>query len=397
MSRYSNVSLTLTACGWNKSTHGAEGHQVTIENESATALPADTRVRLVADDHFRSTSAHVGAVEAYSTKDVNLTMRARGGANISTLTGKTTVRLESKGSTIKQTTFHTSDMRSYLQDLKDLNAHGEALNILVYGIMGTGKSSMIHTLMTMLSLKDAITQHVAVVRGGSDHGTTTLRKHELEGLNTSLWDSWGLSDENYKNSELTAIVNGFLPSHWKMHRAMDSKENQAAIMQNLNTSKFRRAHCVLFFIPASFAEDNPEQMEVAKKQFDAVTNMGLNPIVVVSRGDELASDLRDDPMMKLPSAQTQQLPQPAQHLNSVCQQVAQYFGIPLSRVHVSVPYKDEEERQFDLERRAYKLLEAAMHAAMKKQQHDAKRAQLGAAASNAQQAEALMSIFGCAE
>ena len=44
----------------------------------------------------------------------------------------------------------------------------------------------------MLSAKNVIIQYAAVVQGDATCGTTTLRKHKLDGLNAVLWDSWGL-------------------------------------------------------------------------------------------------------------------------------------------------------------------------------------------------------------
>jgi hypothetical protein len=43
---------------------------------------------------------------------------------------------------------------------------------------------------------------------------------------------------------------------------------------------------------------------------------------------------------------------------------AQAFGVPLSRVHISVPYLSEKKRGFDLERQAYVLLDSALQAAV---------------------------------
>jgi hypothetical protein len=93
-------------------------------------------------------------------------------------------------------------------------------------------------------------------------------------------------------------------------------------------------------------------MEGAKRQFAKISNMGLNPIIVIARADEIDTSIRTAPMAKCAEIEAQR------------ESAAQCFGIPLSRVHISVPYCAEEERVFDIERQAYKLLDAVLQAAV---------------------------------
>jgi hypothetical protein len=95
-----------------------------------------------------------------------------------------------------------------------------------------------------------------------------------------------------------------------------------------------------------------ELLHNTKRQFFKITDMGLNPIVVLARADEIEPNVRADPM--------------GEHVEIENQRVAaaQAFGVPLSRVHISVPYLTETKRGFDLERQAYVLLDTALQAAV---------------------------------
>jgi hypothetical protein len=80
--------------------------------------------------------------------------------------------------------------------------------------------------------------------------------------------------------------------------------------------------------------------------------MGLNLIVVLARADEIEPNVRADPMGEFVEIENQRVA------------AAQAFGVPLSRVHISVPYLTEKKRGFDLERQAYMLLDTALQAAV---------------------------------
>jgi len=242
-------------------------------------------------------------------------------------------------------------MVRYCADLRDYNPSDTdgSLNILVFGIMGAGKSSWIQTILTMLSTERGnVIQHATTVGGAASHGTTTLRSHELPGLNCTLWDTWGLSDSNYQTCELSAIVQGILPSKWEMSAVF--KDHEEPILAGLRTRKFRRAHAVLFFIPFGALSD-PEEQASTRNQFHKLVALHLNPIVVLARVDELNPRVREDPFES--------------HLDiqRARKKASDMFGIPLSRVQLAVPYFSETTRVFDLERLAYKVLELSMQAA----------------------------------
>jgi hypothetical protein len=129
------------------------------------------------------------------------------------------------------------------------------------------------------------------------------------------------------------------------------KPNAEMVLKGFQTKDLRRQHAVLFFLTAPMFED-ADEMEGAKRQFAKISNMGLNPIIVIARADEIDPSIRSAPMAKCAEVEQQR------------ESAAQRFGIPLSRVHISVPYCAEEERVFDIERQNYKLINAALQAAV---------------------------------
>jgi predicted GTPase len=318
--------------------------RATITNQTDKALPRDTRIRYLKNDHYGTTSAHVGIIEPYSDKEVYLTLRPEGGANIRTLSAEFTLSLESKVANLIKQGFKKTKLCSFTGDLKCYNedaASHEPLNILIYGAMGGGKSSFIQTCLTMLSPNDKPLQFVTSVGGTGAHGSKNLRMHDLPGLNCKLWDTWGLNNKTYKENELQIIVQGLLPDNWSM---TDVKPDAATMVRGFKTKAMRRQHAVLFFLTQGtlMAEDD---MQGAKRQFGKISNMGLNPIVVIARADEIEPNIRSAPMSKFAEIEKQR------------ETTAQAFGIPLSRVHISVPYCAEEERVFDIERQAYNVLD----------------------------------------
>jgi hypothetical protein len=367
---------------------------VTITNDTDKALPADTQVRHC-DSHYGITSVLVGAVSPYSCKKISLSITPHDGASIHTLSSTFLLGLESQqGAWVSSTksTFIWNKLNRYIGNLKSYNkgsSSSEPLNFLVYGKVGSGKSSFIQTILTLLSSDDKPNQYVTAVgihnaeeaaeeEGSSDaieaaalaaalaesalecereehntHGfssrsTTHMNMHDLPELNCKVWDTWGLNGDTYKHNELEWIVQGLLPSGWSMEEV---KPNAEIMLRDFRTKDLRRQHAVLFFLTAPMFED-VDEMEHAKRQFAKISSMGLNPIIVIARADEIDTSIRAAPMAK------------CAEIEAWRKRAAWDFSIPLSRVHISVPYCAEEKRVFDIERQAYKLLDAVMQAAV---------------------------------
>ena len=64
-----------------------------------------------------------------------------------------------------------------------------------------------------------------------------------------LWDTWGVSENNYCDHELELMMKGRLPSGWTMTSSLLDHEH--ALRANKGTSALRRIHAVLFFIPVA--------------------------------------------------------------------------------------------------------------------------------------------------
>eukprot|EP01118_Nematostelium_gracile_P007116 TRINITY_DN2300_c0_g1_i4.p1 TRINITY_DN2300_c0_g1~~TRINITY_DN2300_c0_g1_i4.p1 ORF type:complete len:746 (+),score=168.89 TRINITY_DN2300_c0_g1_i4:204-2240(+) len=132
-------------------------------------------------------------------------------------------------------------------------------NILVWGKMGSGKSSLINDIIGIFQTESEKVA-VATVLNAASHVTTTFTKFPVRGylqkkggteeiiassLNLNIWDSWGLTEDNYKPSLITSIVEGKLKENTEMDTTI---ETEPADHQ-------RRIHAVILPIPIGAGQE----------------------------------------------------------------------------------------------------------------------------------------------
>ena len=330
---------------------------VTVTNDT----PKDVRghrMRISEDDHFLSgVSAPIGLIKAYGgTETMTVEVMSKPGASIDNFSRTWTInfRNEDDSETVMTKTF--SSIYLYARDgLKVFNPDDAAaiakFNILLFGWAGAGKSSLLQSFMTLNTESDVVLKNAATVGGGHAHVNTDIRYTDLTkfGIHANLVDTWGMDGDNYTGKTLSMLCQGLLPSGWGMMQNM-GQEEAAKIALGAATRQQRQIHCVLFCLPHAMIENEADMANIAA-QFQELVRQGINPIVLLSRIDEVVPEVRKDPMGTHDG------------IEALRAAVAKKLSIPMSRVLPMVPYVDESKRDFDMDRLIYKTLNQALRSA----------------------------------
>eukprot|EP01087_Luapelamoeba_hula_P000025 TRINITY_DN10013_c0_g2_i3.p1 TRINITY_DN10013_c0_g2~~TRINITY_DN10013_c0_g2_i3.p1 ORF type:complete len:317 (-),score=33.98 TRINITY_DN10013_c0_g2_i3:6-956(-) len=226
--------------------------------------------------------------------------------------------------------------------LSGYNPHHEGVphyNILLFGLAGAAKSSFVNSATTCLSETSKVV-HCAAVGGSSSHVSQQLARFILPGVNVALWDTWGLTMDTYQDGIMSHILAGQLPSNWQMAMTYNAYKNE--LEQHQSTSASRVPHAVLFFIPHS-ALDVHDQTELIARNYRTVQH--LTPLVLITKVDEVDSDIRDHPLRS--SATTE----------AIRRRAADVLKISIQHVHLLVNYQSEHHKDFEIDRGIYAILE----------------------------------------
>jgi len=218
------------------------------------------------------------------------------------------------------------------------------INILLFGLAGATKSSFLNSVYTLLNPNQTELIQKAVAGGATDHVTVKLQKHELPKTNITLWDCWGLTTKTFKGNEMELILDGRLPNNWEMGEKLEEKAD--FIAQGAETAFKRQIHGVLFFIPqASLSDPNASSArQLTKQNFQSMVSKDYNPILLLTRVDEVNKQVRENPTGTYPD------------LISLKQKAANTLNIAGNRVLYNVNYVDEQKRNFALDKGTYKVL-----------------------------------------
>jgi len=203
---------------------------------------------------------------------------------------------------------------------------------------------MINTMATMLS-KDRFIVQPAPIGGAVSHVTTSLACFSLE-ENLFVWDTWGLSPKNYHGNQLSYLVAGLMPEGWTMVDGVDRRDPNDSDL-NKCTAKFRRSHAVLFFLPAGSLHDADEMRRLGE-EFEKLIRQKINPIVLIAMADCEEPEIRSQPFGTFES------------MEKVTKAASVALNIPPNRIFPAVPYRNEKDRNFDVDRLAYTILEEAI-------------------------------------
>ncbi|CAE8595834.1 unnamed protein product [Polarella glacialis] len=229
--------------------------------------------------------------------------------------------------------------------------HTRKFNVLVYGLGGAGKSSLICKFASLLSDECRPDVSFAPVGAGDRHVTKRLVRYALPGTNIDIWDTWGFSGENYQDNTLSHIFEGRLPSNWQMSDMIAARCKDLA--HGESTKHERRSHAAILVIEYNWLK-SMECADSVRAQFRHFT--GLAPVIVVNKIDQAAVSWRD--------------PDSGFKLEKLRKEVAEVCQVNPNSVFLNVNYVIETARDPLLDRQALMILdEVVARAARFEAQH----------------------------
>lgn len=231
----------------------------------------------------------------------------------------------------------------------------DKFNFLLFGVMGSGKTSFFNSIVAMLSPEDSgeALPLAEPTCGGGDHATLKLRCLDIEGMPLRGWDTKGASPDNYERHELEAIMKGVLPPGWDIDRSIDSSMLAEGDVATEAARYSRMPHAAVFMLQHDVFDDTESEfMQKLRGQFQKIVHLGINPIVLVAKldeavnedGDPLTSSIRKDPLA------------PNADKDSKLKAAARFFGIPEGNVYPCVNYLDASSKSFALDRNLFIIL-----------------------------------------
>jgi len=173
----------------------------------------------------------------------------------------------------------------------NLNKLGfEYLNFLVFGVVGSGKSSFLNSVLTCFS-SEIVSK--AAVGGTTDHVTSNITRYQLgqlpglEHVKINFYDIWGLDPNNYEHGFMLKVLNGQLPENYNMLERIAFRGERSV---QWSTDE-KRIHGVLFFVPINVLDDDSMVRRVAENIKLCVVNYQLNPILIVTRSRQVGNQL----------------------------------------------------------------------------------------------------------
>lgn len=220
--------------------------QFTIRNSSSITLPASATLMIAGTACFQPAFVIVGEMLSGATKTVTLEHRPEDEKkiNLETIEECTSYALKYNGIILKEFTRRARmyEYSGYLARYQPSN--GAFIRILVCGVFGSGKSSVICSICTALSPDDLVLTNVAPISPFGGHGTTTFGTFPCGPALpfVLLVDTWGKTEINYAQQELLAMLDGIM----KEGASMDNPE-----MEDDAEGKRNKIHSVLMLVPAA--------------------------------------------------------------------------------------------------------------------------------------------------
>eukprot|EP01116_Phalansterium_solitarium_P021754 TRINITY_DN6902_c0_g1_i3.p1 TRINITY_DN6902_c0_g1~~TRINITY_DN6902_c0_g1_i3.p1 ORF type:complete len:855 (-),score=256.66 TRINITY_DN6902_c0_g1_i3:132-2696(-) len=325
----------------------------TIRNQRPDGIPAGSRLFFRADPYLEPFGHFLAAPVAplaTTTIDIDLPVTAK--ASVATIPETISVTLESPDGAEIPSEFASIELSPeyFVGDLVAAVPSDPdllAFNALVFGLVGHGKSSWINAVATALSHR---IQELAAVGGTAGHVTTQLVRFSLPALHRNspdippvplnLWDTWGVTASNYNEDFLRELLEGRLPSGYKMTDRISPAD--AGVQQHVE--KFdvrdREMHALVFLVHAGF-EDDTNQTRRMTNCSALATRLGFSPIVVVTGMDKH---------------------QPSMHAR-IRTVTSETFAIPLNRVFLVTNYVNQAEKSFAIDKTNLEIVQHLLRVA----------------------------------
>lgn len=223
---------------------------------------------------------------------------------------------------------------------------GKPLQVLFYGFMGTGKSSVINTLISLIQGMEkgqTVVVKSALTRRLDESLTLKLQEYKTDILN--LLDTWGQAlADNYKGGLRSALFEGRIPT------AYDMEEATEYLRDNPNAPVVNPVDVVVFLVTPNVlkVKECTEDLEQAYQGLAASRyHSNVVPLLLLSHIDNLDEDARQTPVL-------------SKKVEDCLEAGRTRFGIPRSDVLGIANYTVEQYRRFAIDRYALALLEAIM-------------------------------------
>jgi len=140
-----------------------------------------------------------------------------------------------------------------------------------------------------------------------------------------------------------------------MKRFEELQKYAGDILRAKPTAEYRMPSACLFLIPASsLMLDNDPMLTSLRSFFKKIQRFNVQPLVLISLADEQCPELRQNAMAVHP------------RVEEMRQKTAEYLKIPINQIFVPVNYTSETERDWNIDRNVFRIIEAAVRAASQK-------------------------------
>eukprot|EP01090_Pellita_catalonica_P021176 TRINITY_DN7856_c0_g1_i1.p1 TRINITY_DN7856_c0_g1~~TRINITY_DN7856_c0_g1_i1.p1 ORF type:complete len:575 (-),score=91.97 TRINITY_DN7856_c0_g1_i1:13-1737(-) len=163
------------------------------------------------------------------------------------------------------------------------------MNVMVYGPMGSGKSSLINGFITALSMSQAVKKPLSACRFNTHvtqiyEGNTVSELLEqcddsnsigikaMSSIKMRLFDTWGLTSTTYQKLQLIHFLEGRVPNGTVMNDDIVGRAPADADMM---------IHAVIFVIPIATSQA-PPLLDTLAKNIEICVQFGITPIIVVN-------------------------------------------------------------------------------------------------------------------
>jgi len=317
-----------------------------------------------------SPSEHFSSDRVYtdSTKTLySLKLNPLNGASIFNIPDSFTVSLFYNSGKIISCQHWAVPLRDFMGKL--FSGSQQDYNILLFGLTGSGKSSFINSVASLLCT-DGIPIKYVISGGSSGHVTKTFSYSnvcvvtrnggeflEQEITPFLLWDTWGLDRNNYQRNDFSLILSGSLPEDFQMANEIKYGDGGFSVKDQ------NRQHCVLFFTTAADLQAESEFLKSTKKYVEEATLMEVQSIIVISHADTVVDDAQKnssfldlrDPKSKLP------LYPPI--LMQLITKAANYFKVEENCIFPLINYKNEATTNMRIDKYVALILDKACNLA----------------------------------
>lgn len=337
-----------------------------LKNEGREVIPAGSLIKFTAGDFLVKDNVKIQqAIHPQQQIDLNIHLAVTAEANFKTLPEFIDMSIvDPNDSPIftehDRIRLSTEHLVGSLVNWQSPDPDIPVANVLLFGCIGAGKSSLINSVLTSLSSE---VQQTAVVGGSEDHVTSTLARFRLWNIpgipkvRVNLWDTWGLTATNYHSEFVKLLLRGAFANGFHMKERFVLRE---AIEHDLALGNVgeRSMHAALVVVPQGITADSNLATSM-KAAFKDMGEHGLNPVVVVTHIDERSPE----------------------EYPSLRKQIADLFRISENRIYLVQNYVTQAEKNFTIDRNSLVVLEeviklANQRIALLKSNHDATIAHL---------------------